>query len=571
MNPENTVPHYQASGRIDWGRFFPRVVLTGVVALTLSTLMYLLLTVGFYLLGVVAFVVAIILAYVVRAAISHGHVRNRSVAMMFGVVAGAVAYLGFYHAGLVHALGISQWYRVDLLPDYIEYRLRNDKSESVPSYSDDSDTRPPTTFDYGMNVFIFLLEAAACVGLPALAGFSRASRPFCERCGKWMNQHLVTFTESAAARIPQLLRDGRPADIVNLPQMSSAPHARNTTMALEYCGREDSDRAEPCPAYLSVRACKSGSLTQAGQFEMAIGRMVITRRRLLPHETAALAPLHAPLSALAGPAPIVAPPVDQPAEMPAELPAEVVDEVAIPPIEHVQLAEYRKGAVANNRVLGKSALWAMAPLGVLCVTVIMLIVGVLTTVIGVTEPATDNIPRWARYALLTVGGVSSPFAIVWFVRNMQSLRDRFLHRRMCELVRSREDRWVDPDDPDAMFVEYVPRANWVKLMLDTAVDFGFVKADHERLEITFEGDCNRFGIPVEAVKRCAVEHVIGPQGNSPHAAVVILAQDNTQRIELPFIAFQPPWRSGRKASEAAAMELASRLAPLFEARQSPTQ
>jgi hypothetical protein len=69
-----------------------------------------------------------------------------------------------------------------------------------------------------------------------------------------------------------------------------------------------------------------------------------------------------------------------------------------------------------------------------------------------------------------------------------------LRRRAKREIRSRPDWIVDPDDPEAMFVQIVPRCNWGRIMLETATDVGFLKVDASRREILFEGDKERYRI-----------------------------------------------------------------------------
>jgi hypothetical protein len=58
---------------------------------------------------------------------------------------------------------------------------------------------------------------------------------------------------------------------------------------------------------------------------------------------------------------------------------------------------------------------------------------------------------------------------------------------------------VDLNDPDLFFVDIIPRINWGKMMMENASDIGFLELDKKRRELVFEGDRERYWIPVESI------------------------------------------------------------------------
>jgi hypothetical protein len=69
----------------------------------------------------------------------------------------------------------------------------------------------------------------------------------------------------------------------------------------------------------------------------------------------------------------------------------------------------------------------------------------------------------------------------------------------------RPDRWVDPRDPAAVFVDIIPRQTWHKKRIENADDIGFLKIDRRAREITFEGDRERYRIGAESIASCDLE------------------------------------------------------------------
>jgi hypothetical protein len=89
----------------------------------------------------------------------------------------------------------------------------------------------------------------------------------------------------------------------------------------------------------------------------------------------------------------------------------------------------------------------------------------------------------------------------------RSLRNAF----KSELAR-RTGVLVEPNDPDALFVEVVPKLNWGKAMLDNASDIGLLLVDQARREVRFEGDKERWRVPAASITSCEVEKFVHGRG-----------------------------------------------------------
>ncbi len=120
---------------------------------------------------------------------------------------------------------------------------------------------------------------------------------------------------------------------------------------------------------------------------------------------------------------------------------------------------------------------------------------------------------------MSIGGLFFGGTAIFFLFNPTYFSNRFLLRRTREEFSRRPKCLVDPNDPDALFSEIVPKLNWGRMMLETASDVGFLKVDAARQEILFEGDKERFRIPAEAITYCSLEFFVEGQGT--HAAMKI--------------------------------------------------
>ena len=74
----------------------------------------------------------------------------------------------------------------------------------------------------------------------------------------------------------------------------------------------------------------------------------------------------------------------------------------------------------------------------------------------------------------------------------------------------RPDSIVAADNPDAIYVEIVPRAHWAGLLQDRATDGGLLLIDEKRQELRFEGMKQRYRVPTAAIVNCKAE-VTQPQ------------------------------------------------------------
>lgn len=180
-------------------------------------------------------------------------------------------------------------------------------------------------------------------------------------------------------------------------------------------------------------------------------------------------------------------------------------------------------------------------------------------------PRPDPAVTWA---LIGVGIAVAGPAGYWGLRNTTWLANQYLRRLARAEVRSRPDPAVDPDDPDALFVEIVPRENW-RVMLETATDVGYLLVDDARREVRFEGDRERMVIPAGAIEGCDAEHTVvaaGTPGALPISFTVLYVRDGAGVRELPFAYRGDLGQFGAGVRHRRAEALADRILDLIDRR-----
>jgi hypothetical protein len=113
----------------------------------------------------------------------------------------------------------------------------------------------------------------------------------------------------------------------------------------------------------------------------------------------------------------------------------------------------------------------------------------------------------------------------------------YLFRKTQAELERRRHALVNPHHPEAIFVEVIPRRNWRQIALQNADDVGFLRLDAEGCRLLFEGDNQRYRIPVLAVVSCDVESMNTNDASDPEVIpiglVVLKVRDRLGEREVP--------------------------------------
>jgi hypothetical protein len=526
MNSQNeiTFVEHRGSGKVNWPAFLPWAGLTLLVCAGMAYGMDLLFQHGYYYFPIVAIFAALVCAGTVISAIHKGHCRNSVIGMLFGLTAALVAYLGYYYAGMISNIGPDMATRPDLLPKYIVLRKNSEVTGDFRRAGKGgiAPQAPVEIVQFGNRIVIaqrlglgdvipnwifFALEFALIAFLAAGAGFVRARRTYCEGCCCWLTMNQAVFPFGSGQDVAESVTSGDLKSLRSLQTIPMPHQGSYTSLAVEYCP-PDEGQPSTCPAYVSVKDVRrGGGIGQINQFEAAFGTTRLRRYLIGKEQIVELIPLVPSLAKL----------VDS-----STARAVTEREAAVP-----RLAETR-GAFAEispvdepfaGKIMSKKTLLIGNALGIL---ILPLFLGAGVMMLGGFYLCTNEAKDDGWPAALTdngplIAGLGIPLFILSTYIGLRCptlFGEWYLRRHAKNEIRSRPDWIVDPDDPEAHFVQIVPRCNWGRIMLETATDHGFLKIDENRREILFEGDKERYRIPGRAVISCDVEQIVYGEGTA---------------------------------------------------------
>jgi hypothetical protein len=373
-----------------------------------------------------------------------------------------------------------------------------------------------------LNWFGFILEFGLVVFLLVGAGIGRASRSYCDRCRKWTRRQLHIFPEGSGGALAESARDRQWAVWQAMPHMSLGGRRRYTAAAVECClpvGPEVPGIAlSECPVYVSLKDVRfGGGLGHLNQWDLALGASRLKNFQLTAADMGPLSKIFPILGPLA---------VGQVMESSSTARGDSqVTQAHRAFVEIRPMPERFARRIMTRSAVVRGNLIAFVPL-------VIMMAGVALAGAGIWFSDHESspfppVPLQVGFAVAVIAIVSSFVFGIIVLRNASWMGNKYLFNRTRREMELRPDRWVRADDPGAMFVEVVPRANWGKMMFETATDIGFVKVDPRTGAMLFEGDRERYRIPVRALQSAEIATFIVGQGTAgaiTYHAVVLRGQ-----------------------------------------------
>jgi len=520
--------YFKPSGGVEWSSFASWLLVPFAVAAALAGVLFWLFKVGHYYVGIVPALAALVVAACLKLAVNKGNCRSRLVAGAAGICAGVTLYLGYYYCGMVYHLGPETASRLDLLPTYIRFRTHSDVlRDTHESRKNDAPRNGNTLANWGVFGFESVLVLAFTVG----GAVGRAKKPYCETCRKWMLRQVTHFEPSKAAELVEAFRNNSARTLALLaaePVFATVP---STMLAVDFCSSLQEGSARDCACYGSLK-----NITRAGnnspvldRFDSAHGKVLVRSLALSSDEVAALGGRFEVLASVAG-RPAVAAFVSQPRADIGSLESNDQPTAQINPV-----GSDWAGKVLTKRTALAATAWAFAAWLFLFAGLGLLVWGGVTAFPDdktFVSPETKSL----GIAVMAVGAMLFLSTALLFFINPNYLGNRYLLKVVRREFARRTGCVVEPTEPDALFVEIVPKLNWGKMALENASDVGFLFVDKARREILFEGDKERWRIPAAAVLSCDVDYFVEGQGT--HGAtklfyVVLRARRPGQFWEAP--------------------------------------
>jgi len=498
--PRETRAAYRPSGKAHWFTFLPGLVVTAGAAVVMAWCLYAALQKGFYLIFVAPIIASLVVAGVWYLVLTWSHCRNQWVAGLMSVGLGLLLYLGYYEVGLLDMFGPRIARRIDLLPRYIQFRMKTDVARDVHFRNDKNAVQQgPDRVQQAFNWFFFGGELLIVIGIIAGAGQHCTSKVYCETCGKWMKSESLKLPPGSGSTLWDFLQGGQYTQAQERLGNTSRQSAIGCVLTVEHCpacpaeGRSQAVyltvKDVPTPGVRYPLAEKVASLFKPKP--TAGLRTLVNRIALRPDEVGALA------AAFPG--------LKSSIELHPKLFPEAQSAVReIGRAQKEQVGEWKKRVARIEAVDPRDAGTVLTRTN----AIIQTIIGVATILAGfglafapalVLYNLQPTPPDW-------VFGIAAGWLIVCLMLNLlwilcfpTYLTSRFRLRQTRRAFEHRPDPAVDLHNPDLLFVDIVPRINWGKQMMENASDIGFLELNKSRRELIFEGDRQRYWIPIESI------------------------------------------------------------------------
>lgn len=478
---------YRSGLGIDWLRLPTLIVLASVAAAGLAWCLKTAFVHGWYWVFLLPIFGGIVLGGVLAALVGWTRCRNRWLAGTVGILAGLIAYLGYYQLCLVDLLPPQLAWRVDFLPSYISFRMETDIHREVGKPDVGRDPQEPST---GLNWYTFACELASVVGAAGGIAWARARRAYCPELRRWMHREKALIPSSAADGFLQALSGDRLSEFLASTPPANDPQAA-CPLTIEYA-KPDVGSPLEYPVYASL-----GNVPVSGRFnitrlwslirharrtllrqaKLEVGE-VLTLRPLFPNLTQLLAARHAELRDVA----------------PGIVPAVVVDEgttaefaQVIPVPEPYRKRVRLKGYAIWVNLIGLTpALYFFGGGGL--------------AAFGIWLATENSMPvGWAAFAVGAVGCIWGGYVGRYCLCVPES---RWIERRLRREFALRPDPLVDPRDPESLSVSLIPRESFAKVQLTMSSDLLLMRIDERGRCLLMEGDCDRYRIPAGAIAVC---------------------------------------------------------------------
>jgi len=498
--------NFKSSGKTNFGMFVPSLVFPFVAAAVLAALMFLLFRVGHYYVLIVPALAGLALAGCMKFAIRNGHCRSPLVGALAGLCAGMILYLGYYYCGMVYHFGRETITRPDLLPRYINARMKTDVLRGTHDYRRDDDPANPREGNVWMNWITFSIESVIVIAFAVGAAVANTRKPYCEKCRRWMKREITLFDPAQETDLTEAFRNNSAQALAiqcSGPVFATVP---SLMLAADICPSVNDGKSRDCPVYASLKNVqKAVNAPTLDPFDSAQGNLLLRSIQLNPDEIAALGSRFKILQSLADPAAVTTftPPKLAEEEHP---PGTIAEIKPVEPEFAGKVLTKRTALIANAFMFG-ALLMMFLGLG-------LALLGGMTAFPDDKTVVVSSVRMTFGITLLSLGIVSFIGTVVLFLASPSYLSNRYLLKLTKNEFGRRSNRLVEPTDPDAMFVEIVPKLNWGKFSLETASDIGFLKVDRARGEILFEGDKERWRIPATAITHCEVEFFVEGQGTA---------------------------------------------------------
>lgn len=487
---------YRRSGRVAWKRFLPLAVLALTSSLAGGLYLAAVYVFGTYVFFGLAAWTGVLIGALVGVAVRLGRCRNASVGVGLGALCGCLAVMSHLQFSLSFETSFANFWRIAELPAYVEMRMNRDAVTSLSS--DPEKVVSPTPNE---NWVLGGSDALLVILIPSAFGFFRSIQPYCDSAGVWMETRRVKVPLGTARRLNRKFEQNDPDQLADLPD-PVVTEAEPDTLTL-VLARLPHQIPTKWPAFLVTSS---------------IGPLIETAYWLAPEDLEQL---------------------------------KIYFEVLCTAKDKPSFVHLMKMSESFHLDRYATAHRCASHLSLLCLVVAL--AGFL-----VCAPFEPVLPSWAIW-------IFTPLLLFVLVlpsiahRLGSFLIDRSMEKCAARVIEHRPDRLVDSQDPDAIFVHVHRNLGVNTDTYQAENEFGYLKVDGATKQLLFEGDHERWSIPLESVEFSEV--IWHPYSQDRTCLVHLGVRDEGRLCE--FHLKVPPQIAALhlgKSSQSRAVSLATRIA-----------
>lgn len=523
---------YESDQGIPLGRA-PILVACGLaVALASGWLLQVAHTHNFYFIVVAPLVAGLLTGGGLVLLIAWSKCRNTILATGLGLIAGLVTFFGYYQFCLVRdaGQGMDWLWRVDVLPDYILFRLENDVIQEAGPNPGRRPAAAPNRFTMIENSLLFGFELLCCVIPCAVAAYHRAGRAFSPASGRWMKKEQIQFRQGAGLMLQEAFENDTLAEV--LPKLPPATDVRTDTQLIVEYSSDGSPFDEPI--YATVAEYGPLRLRSLGGNRYRLLKQI----ELTTAETLHLAPLFKGLAQSLAAAHEELRGVTLQAPQERQILSDTSDVAIIEPVPEPYC----------NRVRTKGyAFW------VNMIDLVPLLVMAAGGGLAFLGGQWISQGRFLGLAIpMLVVGIALGVAGMYVAGFQVSLpANRWIKRRLTNELSQRPDPWFDVVTEESTYMSLIPRENFATIKLTLSSDLMLVRLDKEQRELIMEGDTFRYQVPMGAISVCEPElffSAADPQHNVPIWTVrlVVSVPEGSREMLLSVNSTRIEWRASHK-------------------------
>jgi hypothetical protein len=533
---------YKPSGRANFSDLWPYLIVLTMVACLAATIFAILLDQGWYALILVPLFPVVIQCLIVRQAVFDCHVRNPLIA--FGLVSSTLSlvYFGSFHVDQYRRWDVD-WYRVNLLPGYITFRMETDELEKhenkvflpkpiSPGKHERVVPFSPPRIQFTLNWCLHILDYCLIALVPGCVAWQAARRPYCEAAGMWHTEEQMLLTDPSAKKLRECLSSDTFDDWVKSDFQVGNPEFVHCVFKIWYCPRASIPRGHAPDFYVSIDSQRP---------------MLISEKSLIPLSQ-------------------VFPGLYEWSQISDEIEKTIVASVDVAICETVA-GPHKEKCTHNSIVFLANGISL-----ILFFTSFLMKLALLATVVYLIDRTFPG-NRINIWVILPIVVLAIVYLYIVFRdgpgMSIDSRFDIFFFRRVLRnQIQNRQDSLFDTHVEGVLYGQHYPRRMWYeneRVHKNLSERFLYV-LDREKRTLLLEGDSTRWVIPFSSLQSYEVEYAdfrLSPEGKGiPFAVLVLRYQSTSGLVELPITCEHgTSGRNGFERTEAFHQMLKSAICP----------